>query len=222
MPKSAKEQPTTEQPPARRSRRSAGEIRDRILSAAALEFEANGYSGATTAAIARRADVTEAQIFRQFDSKGELFREGVFQPLNQHFSEFHARNTADAGSAEPARDLARRYINELQDFMGEHSRMLMSLIVAQAYSQTSAESLTDIEGLKAYFDRGKTTMESRTQGEAKVRPELMVRVSFAAVLASVMFKDWLFPPGMASEEEIREAIVDFTIDGISGNSQEWL
>lgn len=205
--------------PARRRRRSAEEILDRILSAAAGEFEENGYSGATTAAIARRADVTEAQIFRLFDSKGELYREAVFQPLNRHFAEFQARNLVDAESGEPERVLARRYINELQDFMGEHSGMLMSLIVAQAYSQTSAESLTDIDGLKAYFEQGRATMEGRVTGPAKVRPELMVRVSFAAVLASVMFKDWLFPPGMASDEEIREAIVDFTIDGISANTQ---
>jgi AcrR family transcriptional regulator len=216
MPKS---QAAVEQPSARRKRRSAEEIRDRVLSAAAQEFEANGYSGATTAAIARRADVTEAQIFRSFDSKGELFRESVFQPLNRHFAEFQARYALDSDPAEPARELARRYIDELQDFMGEHSRMLMSLIVAQAYSQTAADSLTDIEGLKAYFEQGRATMESRTQDEAKVRPELMVRVSFAAVLASVMFKDWLFPPGMASEEEIRQAIADFTIDGIRANMQ---
>jgi AcrR family transcriptional regulator len=203
--------------PARRRRRSAEEILDRILSAAASEFEQHGYSGATTAAIARRADVTEAQIFRLFDSKGELYREAVFQPLNRHFAEFQARNLADAESGEPAGVLARRYINELQDFMGEHSGMLMSLIVAQAYSQTSAESLTDIEGLKAYFEQGRATMEARTGAAAKVRPELMVRVSFAAVLASVMFKDWLFPPGMATDAEIREAIVDFTIDGVGAN-----
>lgn len=209
-----------EQPPARRKRRSAEEIRDRVLSAAAQEFEVAGYSGATTAAIARRADVTEAQIFRLFDSKGELFREAVFQPLNEHFAQFQARYEAEATSGESMRELARRYINELQDFMGEHSRMLMSLIVAQAYSQTAAESLTDIEGLKAYFEQGRATMEARTTGQAKVRPELMVRVSFAAVLASVMFKDWLFPPGMASEEEIREAIADFTIDGIRVNQQD--
>ena len=124
------------------------------------------------------------------------------------------------GKVVAMREAAARYINELQDFMGEHSRMLMSLIVAQSYSQTAAESLTDIEGLKAYFEQGRATMESRIKEQAKVRPELMVRVSFAAVLASVMFKDWLFPPGMADDEEIRRAIADFTIDGIGANIQD--
>ncbi len=206
--------------PARRKRRSPDEILDLIIAAAGREFEENGYAGATTAAIARRADVTETQIFRFFASKEELFREAIFQPLNRHFSEFHSRNLADSAEAGSFPELAQRYINELQDFMGEHSRMLMSLIVAKAYMQGSTEGLSDIEGLRAYFDRGAAMMSRRTQGDARVAPELMVRVSFAAVLGSVMFKDWLFPPGLASEAEIREAIVDFTIDGIRANEPQ--
>lgn len=208
------------QRPARRKRRTPEEILERIIAAAGQEFEENGYSGATTAAIARRADVTEAQIFRFFDSKAELFREAIFQPLNRHFSEFHSRNLANATESGTFRELAGSYINELQDFMSEHSRMLMSLIVAKAYLPETTEGLSDIEGLRAYFDRGTATMSGRTKGKAKVPPELMVRVSFAAVLANVMFKDWLFPPGLASEEAIRQAIVDFTIDGIRANDQQ--
>ena len=203
--------------PARRKRRSPEELRDRVIDAAAREFEANGYSGATTAAIARRAEVTEAQIFRFFASKAELFREAIFQPLNAHFADFHARNPEGYSDEVSQRELATRYIGELQDFIGEHSRMLMSLIVAREYMQGGAEDLSEIEGLKAYFEKGKATMASRTQGAARVAPELMVRVSFAAVLANVMFRDWLFPPGIASEAEIRQAIADFTIYGIRAN-----
>ena len=61
----------------RRKRRSSEEVADRILEAAAEEFETAGYSGATTAAIARRAEVTEAQIFRFYGSKQELFRAAI-------------------------------------------------------------------------------------------------------------------------------------------------
>jgi AcrR family transcriptional regulator len=206
-------------PAPRRKRRSPAELFDLIVEAAGREFEKNGYSGATTAAIARRAGVTEAQIFRLFPSKANLFHQAIFQPLNRHFSEFHSRNLAEASDAEPARELARRYIDELQDFMGEHSHMLMSLIAANAHSPGAAERIGEAEGLKAYFDRGRAIMAGRTQGKAAVPPELMVRVSFAAVLACVMFKDWLFPPGLASEEAIRKAIADFTIDGITANAQ---
>lgn len=201
----------------RRKRRSPEAIRDLIIAAAGAEFEENGYSGATTAAIARRADVTEAQIFRFFESKQELFREAIFQPLNRHFSEFHASTLKEGGDFD-FRANAHRYIDELQDFMEAHSRSLMSLIVAKEY-KGSAEGLSELEGLRAYFARGTAMMSSRTGKDAAIPPELMVRVSFAAVLGSVMFKDWLFPPGLASDEAIREAIAGFTIDGIRANER---
>lgn len=205
---------------ARRKRRSPQEIRDLILTAAAREFEENGFAGATTAAIARRAETTEAQIFRFFESKAGLFQAAIFQPLNRHFSEFQSRHIVDAEGKQPLDELAQRYIDELQDFMGEHSRMLLSLIVADAYSPGAARRISEVDGLKAYFERGAATMRTRISGDsAKVPPELMVRVSFAAVLASVLFKDWLFPAGMASDEAIRQAIADFTIDGIRANGK---
>lgn len=200
----------------RRRRRSTEEVTDRILEAAAEEFELCGYAGATTAAIARRAEVTEAQIFRFYGSKQELFRAAIFGPLNRHFADFQAREASAADNGEPMRDAASRYINELQDFMEQHSGMLMSLIVASAYTPGATHGVGDLEGLRAYFAQGADLMTRRMGAEMKVDSKLMVRVSFAAVLASVMFKDWLFPPGMTDDAAIREAIVEFVIDGIGG------
>lgn len=201
----------------RRRRRSTEEVADRILEAAAEEFELSGYSGATTAAIARRAQVTEAQIFRFHASKQDLFRAAIFTPLNRHFADFQARNDPDQPGQHSAYELAHKYIRELQDFMAGHSRMFMSLIVASAYSPDSTDSVAELEGLQAYFEQGKAMMRARVSETPRVSPELMVRVSFAAVLANLMFRDWLFPPGMASEEEIRDAIAAFVIEGIEAN-----
>lgn len=203
----------------RRKRRSSTEIVDRIVAAAGEEFKRSGYAGATTAAIARAADVTEAQIFRHFASKADLFRDAIFQPLNQHFAAFMESGAGGGTPSEGFDGLAKRYITELQDFMGEHSRMLMSLIVARAYEQGGGEGPSEIAGLNAYFDRGAAMMRGRVGDEPRVPPELMVRVSFAAVLACVMFRDWLFPKGMASEGAISQAIVDFVLDGIRANEE---
>ena len=203
----------------RRKRRSSEEVSDRILEAAAEEFEIAGYAGATTAAIARRAEVTEAQIFRFHGSKQELFRAAIFTPLNRHLLAFHEANQPDTGDVQSMREAARRYIIELQDFMAQHSRMFMSLVVATAYSPEATNPVNEMEGLRAYFAQGTEVMTRRVGEDARVDPKLMVRVSFAAVLASLMFKDWLFPAGMASDDEIREAIVDFVIDGIRANEE---
>lgn len=204
----------------RRKRRSSEEVADRILDAALEEFGSAGYSGATTAAIARRAEVTEAQIFRLYESKQELFRAAIFKPLNAHFWEFQSRHDMTGADAGSMRAAARRYISELQEFMIQHWRMLMSLIVASAYSPETTGNVGELEGLRAYFEGGAKTMAERTGRKGKVSPELMVRVSFAAVLANVMFRDWLFPPGLASEHDIHEAIIDFVIDGLGAAQEE--
>lgn len=209
-------------PPRRRRRRSSGEVADLILDAAVVEFEAGGFSGATTAAIARRAGVTEAQIFRFWPSKQELFRAAIFKPLNEHFSRFHADHMVPPGDAGSMREAARVYITELQDFMERHARMLMSLIVASAYSPDATEGVGDIAGLRDYFAMGQRIMEGRVGTDLPVDAALMVRVSFAAVLANVMFKDWLFPKGLASDKAIRDAVIDFVIDGIRANEPDGL
>ncbi|EJL31315.1 TetR/AcrR family transcriptional regulator [Novosphingobium sp. AP12] len=203
----------------RRRRRSSEEVADRILEAAAEEFELSGYSGATTAAIARRAEVTEAQIFRFHASKQDLFRAAIFTPLNRHFADFQARTVADPEAGRDGHDLARAYIGELQEFMSRHSRMFLSLVVANAYSPGATGGIDALDGLQAYFDKGKAMMTARVGETPRVSPELMVRVSFAAVLANLMFRDWLFPRGLAGEDEIREAITAFVIEGIEANGR---
>ncbi|MBW8783207.1 MAG: TetR/AcrR family transcriptional regulator [Novosphingobium sp.] len=216
MPKEKAHSGASSRPAARRPRRTSAEIHDRLIDAAGEEFEANGYAGATTAAIARRAEVTEAQLFRCFPSKAELFRAAIFEPLNRHFAAFQARMQADEGA--PYRKGAETYIAELEDFIAGHSRMLMSLVVAQSYDPGMRARGETIDGLEAYFERGAAMMRSRLAGEARVPPELMVRVSFAAVLGCLLFSDWLFPAGLADDQAIRRAISDFVIDGTNANN----
>jgi AcrR family transcriptional regulator len=57
----------------RARRRAPEEKRAEIATAAAELFAEHGYSGATTAGIARRAGVSEGIVFHHFGSKRELF-----------------------------------------------------------------------------------------------------------------------------------------------------
>ncbi len=206
-------------PATRKPRRAPAEIRERILQAAGEEFKNFGFSGATTLNIARRADVTEAQLFRYFNTKPVLFHEAVFEPLVRHFDAFNAKHLHDVPERIVLRENARLYIGELQHFIRAHSKMLMSLVFAQTYAPFTTPGVGEIDSLQNYFARGAAMMNRRTGGKAKVEPKLMVRVSFAAVLSCILFQDWMFPPGLASEEEISEAIIDFVIDGITVNHE---
>jgi AcrR family transcriptional regulator len=196
-----------------RKRRSTGEIMDRLLAAATAEFIENGYAGATTAAIARRGDVTEAQLFRYFPSKADLFREAVFKPMSEHIGRF-VEASSDQGGDAAADGRAGRYIAELRQFLEEHSRLLMSLIAARAYAH-DARPAFGANSLDRYFERGAETLAVGLGRGSGVAPELMVRVSFATVLACTLLDDWLFPAGLASRRDIAEAIEVFVVNGIT-------
>jgi AcrR family transcriptional regulator len=203
----------------KRKRRSAEELTDRILRAAREEFNRSGLSGATTAAIARRAEVTEAQLFRYFASKSELFREAVFNPLKQQLRELQAQQAAPVDDEEDFREGSRRYITQLHRFLSENGKLLLALMVARTYASASSDGLGEMDSLAAYFDTGAAMMARRAGGQPKVDPKLMVRVSFAAVLGATLFGDWLFPEGLASDEAIETAIIDFVLEGIRGNPE---
>ena len=95
--------------------------------------------------------------------------------------------------------------------------MLTSLIVAQTYDSGTAHGVGEINSLRMYFEHAATLMTSRMKTEPKFDPRVMVRVCFASVLACVMFRDWIFPRGLASDEEITAAVNDFVMQGISSS-----
>jgi len=200
---------------ARPKRRSRDDILNRIVQAACDEFKRSGFAGATTASIARKAGVTEAQLFRYFGSKSNLFRETIFKPVDQHFMHFINTHLPDIRNAASNVEMTDLYATELQRFIGEHSGMLASLMMAQTYDSGTPQ--TGINSLHTYFDRAASLMSQRLRDRAKVDPRLTVRVAFVAVLANVMFKDWIFPAGLATDEQITAAVNDFIKEGVHAN-----
>ena len=199
----------------RRRRRSSDELMQLLLEAARTEFAARGFAGATTAAIARRADATEAQLFRYFASKAELFAAAIFEPLNRDFAHFYD-NTTERDPSDDRRTTAD-YIRALRRFIGDNAQMLMSLVVVQTYATDGVKGVGHIDSLDAYFERGAVTLRQRLHGPATVPPELMARVSFAAILGCVLFKEWIFPPEIADDARIEKAIADFVMNGLAAN-----
>lgn len=204
---------TATQKAPRRRRRSADEIMTRLVTAAGEEFQRSGYRGATTAAIARRADVTEAQLFRYFASKAELFREAIFRPLCEDLEAFNTQYMNQVAD-EDHEQAARRYIAELQAFIAARADLFMVLILAEAYAPDNAPGVGAVDGLRTYFENNATTMQERLGARASLDPELMVRVSFAAVLANVLFQDWLFPEQLADAGTINQAVIEFVLAGL--------
>jgi AcrR family transcriptional regulator len=86
----------------RRKRLTGPERRVTILVAAREVFLEEGFSGARTRAIAERAEITEAVLYRHFASKEEIFDAAVLAPLGELLDELltRSRETLRAGGSE--------------------------------------------------------------------------------------------------------------------------
>ncbi|QIK61868.1 helix-turn-helix transcriptional regulator [Leucobacter viscericola] len=70
----------------RRPRRRPGENRELLIEAGLVEFGLFGYQGASTGAIALRADVPQPHVYANFANKQELFL-ACFQRASAHASD---------------------------------------------------------------------------------------------------------------------------------------
>lgn len=86
----------------RRKRMTAPERRATIVAAAREVFLEEGFSGARTRAIAERAEITEAVLYRHFASKEDIFEAAVLEPLDGQLEELltRTRDILRAGGSE--------------------------------------------------------------------------------------------------------------------------
>src|SRR3954471_16644636 len=83
-------------------RRSSDERREHVIAAAVAEFARNGYHGASTGAIAKRAGISQPYIYALFPNKQDLFL-----AANKHVTDRTRKRFTEAarGVAEPAERL---------------------------------------------------------------------------------------------------------------------
>jgi AcrR family transcriptional regulator len=201
----------------KRLRRSREEIIDRLLEAACQEFEKNGYAGTKTADIARKAGVAEPLIFNHFGSKAKLFHDAIFKPLDKHIVDFCSNHLILPGDSLLFREYSQQYILEMKQFLEQHSKMLMSLLVTETYSSENVQGLGQIQGLDDYFVRAAELTTPHLPPNPRIGPELISRLSFATLLGCVLFKNWLFPERF-SEEELNAAIPNYVLGGLDANA----
>lgn len=207
-------------PAKRRPRRSKEEIVDRMIHAAVEEFSAYGYSATRTAAIAQRADVVEPLLFKYFGSKANLFQRAIFQPLDAQYHEFQQRYRKNDQQSGQRLSRSREYIREQYEFLSVHSRMFMSLALNEAFESDEFEGMAEVDGIQSYLTNMVHIVETRLTGEPRIKPKLLARISFATLLSSVLFREWLFPDEVASDDEIIEGVIDFIMEGVKANEAQ--
>lgn len=203
-------------PVTRRKRRSSEEIKERLLAAARAEFRTSGYA-ATTAAIAGKAEVTEGQLYRYFDSKSDLVREAVFKPLNEELAQFSAKYLSLISSMEDRKDRIRKYIDELHQFIKNNPEIIMAITSAKSSSGEDVVPMTELDSLPFYFDVGAVMLEGRQGANPNLNPKLMVKIIFASVLSTAILKDWLFSEATVDQDKLVDDLGEFLIGGVYSN-----
>jgi AcrR family transcriptional regulator len=113
------------------TRSTAEERRQQVLDAAVREFAASGFHGATTDAIARRAGISQAYVFRLFGSKKQLFLAAVELGTDR----------IEEGFRTAARGSIARDPGSLLDAMGEAYRGYLEdreLLLVQMHSYAAS------------------------------------------------------------------------------------
>jgi AcrR family transcriptional regulator len=99
-----------------RSRLTAEERREDLLTAAVAEFSRAGYHGTPTEAIARRAGISQPYLFRLYGTKKELFLACVDRCFDRTIATFRDALTGeDAANCSALALMGRAYVEMLAD-----------------------------------------------------------------------------------------------------------
>jgi AcrR family transcriptional regulator len=202
----------------RRTRRKAADVRRLLLDAAREVFEANGYGGATTREIARRAGINEVLLFRHFGNKANLFGETVFEPFAQLLRDFHSSEQGSPIGTDPKdRQL---FVKRLVALVEENRRLLMVLVAVHAYDRHIGE----VPNLEAFFAESiKRVRESNPARTSVIAPHVLdtlVRCAFASVVGATLLDEWIFPNGFPSESARAASLSRFIEFGLYGAPAE--
>ncbi len=124
---------------------------ERILSAAALEFSARGFSGARVDRIARRARVNKAMLYYHFGNKQGLYR----ALLLKTFGAAAERLNAVAAGSDPPEQKVGQLVVAFADIIAEHAHFpaIMLREVAEGGTHLDKETLAAMAVLPAIVGR---------------------------------------------------------------------
>jgi AcrR family transcriptional regulator len=115
-------------------RQTAAERRETVLAAAIEEFGTRGFHGTPTEAIAKRAGISHAYLFRLFATKKELFLACVDRCFDRTIEMFRVAAAAPEPGETTRGAMGRAYI----DMLADRSLVLLQL---QSYAATDDEEI---------------------------------------------------------------------------------
>lgn len=173
----------------KRPRRASSEVRELLLAAARDEFLSKGYAGATTKAIASRAEVSETVIFNQFGGKSGLFTTAFVSPFADVVTEYLEARTARSSGAQRVEN----FVDHLSQLAREYRPILITAISHRLDGTAEDPAEEDLlDHLSAELQKMLGLDEPSTTSSAGPA----TRASAAAmVLGMALLDDLIFPRG---------------------------
>jgi AcrR family transcriptional regulator len=195
------------------NRRSSASSRDRILAAARELFAARGFKGTTTAAIARRARLNEALIFRHFPGKKELFTAILREKLEDEklVRIIDAAECRDISVEEALRLVATRFAEAFDPVflrLYYHSALEGHALTDAFYDQFVSRFIALVEQL---IDRG------IKEGRFRNVDRSIAARAFTGMLRSYFLTNELFPRHAlkGDPKEISASFCGLFLDGVT-------
>lgn len=190
-----------------------------ILEAARSGFAQRGYGATTMRDIADLAGVYEPMIYRRFESKAELFRRAVLEPLDAVIASY--LDTFEAAESASTEDQVRAFVPPLYRIMRDERELILALLSAGEFHD---DELAGLDGslsatLRSIIDR----LEGHVAGEAARTPlpdldaSRALLISFGMVVGLGLLEGTIHPEGHADlgGEPLVEEMVKFTLYGVS-------
>ena len=194
------DEPVEEGSPAahRRPRRPAGTLQPLLLDAARQTFAERGYAGSTTRAIAGRAGVAEALLFRSFGSKANLFAEAVLLPMAELLEGCIPLLEHDID--QQIERLQRRLVDHLYQNVRRNRGLLLSLLTTSAFEPEVIAGHDAVSRMQYVVGEIAAACEDRLARTGVDVSDMDVQISSRAAIAMVfaasLFGDWLLRPGL--------------------------
>src|SRR5260370_1316287 len=188
-----------------RARMPSGLSRDRVFAAAAAEFAARGYAGASVDRIARAARLNKGMIYYHFTSKAALYR----AILRDMFDAVRTRVGQVAASPAAPEDKIRAYVAAIatEAEARPHFPSIWLREIAEGAGHVDAATPSSVRAVLPAL-RG-ITQEGARAGRFRPAPPLLIQ---AGIITPLMF--------FLATTPLRRKVARAGVGGISGVSRD--
>jgi AcrR family transcriptional regulator len=210
---------TTRSQPAKR--RSNAEVRHALLESASEAFARNGYGGASTKEIAKRAHTSETAIYSHFGSKAALFTEAVIDPFIGFLNDYKQAFRTEMDNAREDRQFIATWLEQLYDHLHAERNSVLALISASGEPEAQPAVRRAVSAMQDMFDElfelSAEVWQVRGGFELE-RAKLWHRLATGMMISLTALEPLLLPDGWhkPTRQEILDTATDLLHTGMVG------